>query len=512
MPPDRPGPAGAARHNLSRILLDVQVGAGLGARPALRWAGGELSYAQLAARTGSAAGWLAGQGVRRGDRLLLALPDSPDWIALFLGAMRIGAVCGLASPALSPARLHEAARRLGAGAVLAEGARLAARARPLSPAAAHEAIARGVDDPGPATVRADEPAYLLLTSGSSGPPKWAVHRAGDIAACIATYGRRVLRLRPGDVTWSVAALPTSYGLGNSCYFALGAGACAALADADRSPAACAAACTGLGVTALFGVPTSWARLARHVADGRVPRSSFASVRLAVSAGEHLPARVWHAVERATGLRLVNGLGSSEATNLYLSDRPGAPRPGTAGWRVPGYDVRIDGGREGELLVRGPTVMAGYLGDPEMTARALSGGWLRTGDRVRREDDGSHTFLGRMSDRFKAGALWVDPGRVRDALAAQDGVADALALPVRDDQGLQRVGAAVVPRPGGAEGLRERLAAEAQRTLAAHEVPRALLVLAAFPTTASGKVDRAELARLLQEQIEAAAPVGEPAAR
>jgi acyl-coenzyme A synthetase/AMP-(fatty) acid ligase len=247
----------------------------------------------------------------------------------------------------------------------------------------------------------------------------------------------------------------------------------------------------------------------------VPRAAFASVRLAVSAGEHLPAQVWHAVERATGLRLVNGLGSSEATNLYLSDRPCAPRPGTAGWRVAGYDLRIEADgesvREGELLVRGPTVMAGYLGDPETTARALAGGWLHTGDRVRREPDGSHTFLGRMSDRFKAGAFWVDPARVRDALAAQAGVADAVALPVRDGQGLERVGAAVVPRPGAAPGLRERLAAAAERALAPHEVPRALLVLPGLPTTASGKVDRTELVRLLQEEIAAAPVATEPVA-
>lgn len=504
------GPGGSARHNLSWLLLDARLGTDLAGRPALRAGAGEVSYAELARRTWAAAGWLSEEGVRRGDRLLLCLPDSPDWIAVFLGAARIGAVCALASPALAPSRLRDAAGRLEARAVLADGPWDARGARVLSPASAGEAIARGVDDPGPAAVRAHDPAYLLLTSGSSGASRWAVHRAGDIPACIATYGRRVLRLRPGDTTWSVAALPTSYGLGNSCYFPLGAGACAALATADRSPAACGTACAEQGVTALLGVPTWWARLARHVADGRVPRRAFGAVRLAVSAGEHLPAAVWHAVERTTGLRLVNGLGSSEMSNLYLSDRAGAPRAGTAGWPVPGYEVRVDGegagADEGELVVRGPTTMAAYHGDPEATARALDGGWLHTGDLVRRERDGSHTFLGRASDRFKAGAFWVDPGRVRDALAAQEGVGAAIALSIHDGQGLQRVGAAVVPRPGAPRGLRGHLAALAARTLAPHEVPRALIVLPVLPTTASGKVDRTELRRLLEEAV-AGAPAG-----
>ena len=495
----------AARHNLSALLLESAVDEGRAELPALRWTGGEWSYVELERRVGSAGGWLAENGVRRGDVVLVVLTDSPEWVAVFLGAARIGAVCALASPGLPPARLHEAARRLRPTAVVMDGLYPVGRARVLSGAAARAALDGGVHDPGPAAVRADDPAYLLLTSGSTGPSKWALHRAGDIAACIATYGRRVLRLRPGDTTWSVASLPTSYGLGNSCYFPLGAGACAAIAGEDRSAAACAAACAAHGVTALFGVPTSWARLARHVADGRVPREAFASVRLAVSAGEHLPEEVWRSVERALGLRLVNGLGSSEASNLYLSDRPGRPRPGTVGWPVPGYELRLrpagdEDPRVGELLVRGPTVMVGYDSESAIRTGVVQDGWLRTGDVLRREDDGSYTYLRRAGDRFKAGALWVDAARVRDALTGHEEVADAVALPVRDPDGLVRVGAAVVPVPAADAGLRERLIAATARQLAPHEVPRVLLVLTALPTTASGKVDRAELSRRLADEL------------
>jgi 4-hydroxybenzoate adenylyltransferase len=274
---------------------------------------------------------------RQGRSRPLVLPDSPGWVALFLGASRIGRLRAREPPPAA-GRLHEAARRLRPAAVVTDSLYPVGRARALSAASASAALDVGVHDPGPAVVRADDPAYLLLTSGSTEPSKWALHRGGDIAAYIAGHGRRVLRLAVGDTTWSVASLPTSYGLGNSCYFPLGAGACAAIAGDDRSPAACAAACTAHGVTALFGLPTSWARLARHAADGRVPREVFASVRLAVSAGEHLPEEVWRSAERALGLRPVNGLASSEATNLYLSDHTGRPRPGTVAWPVPGYEL------------------------------------------------------------------------------------------------------------------------------------------------------------------------------
>ena len=121
----------------------------------------------------------------------------------------------LASPWLPRARLDDAVRRLAPAAVLSDGPAPSVDVRMLSAASARVALEDGPPDPGPAPVRRDDPAYLLLTSGSTGPPKWALHRFGDIQACLATYGRRVLRLRPDDVTWSVAALPTSYGLGRA---------------------------------------------------------------------------------------------------------------------------------------------------------------------------------------------------------------------------------------------------------------------------------------------------------
>ncbi len=476
--------APALRHNLGLMLAERRA-EDAGDRVALRAGDVEWTYAELARRTRAAAAWWAERGLRRGSTALLVLPDGPEWVAMFLGAQRAGIVCALASPALPAERLRDATARLRPAAILAgdAGAQQARTATDGDAAA-----------PTPAPVRADDIAYLLLTSGSTGPAKWAPHRAGDIAACIATYGRRVLRLRPGDTTWSAAALPTSYGLGNSCYFPLGAGATASLAGADRSPSATADACRQHGANVLLGVPTSWARLARHVAEGRVDGSLFARVRLAVSAGEHLPASVWREVRRTTGLRLVNGLGSSELTNLYLSDRPGNPRPGTVGWPVPGYRVRVASGDEGELLVRGPTLMAG-------DGVTDADGWFHTGDVVRREADGSHTYIRRMGDRFKSGGLWVDAAQVEEALRADRTVTRAVVLPVRDREGLQRVGAMVEVPTGNREMAQRRLETLARRGLRPSEVPRALVVVPALPSTASGKADRAAIRRRLAQELD-----------
>jgi acyl-coenzyme A synthetase/AMP-(fatty) acid ligase len=348
----------------------------------------------------------------------------------------------------------------------------------------------------------------LLTSGSSGPPKWAIHRHSDIPACIATYGRHVLALSPDDVTWSVAPLASSYGLGNTLYFPFGAGASTWVTGAPPSPDEVARACTEGGATALFGVPTFWARVARHVADGRVPASVFADVRLAVSAGEPLPAAVWQQVHDVLGLALVDGLGSSEATNLYVSTRRNRTRADSLGWVVPGYELRVvdpsgqpvADGTPGELLVRGATIMTGYLDAPEATERTLRDSWLHTGDRVVRQPDASYRFVGRVGERFKSGGLWVDPVQIEAVLSGHPGVAEVAVTSVPDVAEIRRVAAVVVARDRFEPGqLRRELDELSASLLAAHEIPREYRFVAQLPTAASGKVRRGELQRLVESQ-------------
>lgn len=483
----RPRPAG--RRNLSEFLLDDVLGR-FGARPAIRTPGGPVTYEELADRVGAAAGALRAAGVAQGDTVALVQRDGVPWISAFLGAVRIGAVVAPVSTALPADRRDDAITRAGASHVVD---------RTLEPA----------PDPGPADTRASDPCYMLLTSGSTGPAKWAVHRHGDIPACIATYGRRVIRLRPDDVTYSVASLATSYGLGNALYFPLGAGASAWIDGEAPTPQGLARACRGGGVTAVFGVPTFWARLARHVDEGRVDRRDFAGVRLAVSAGEPLPVAVWEHVRSSLSLALVDGLGSSEATNLYLSASPSHPRPGSVGWPVPGYDVRlcdaagsdVAPGDVGEIVVRGPTLMSGYLGDAAAGARSLQDGWLHTGDLARYVPGHGCVLVGRAGDRFKVGASWVDPAGVAATLLHDAEVAEAAVVGVGDAEGIRRVVAVVAlndgPDPAGAPG---RIVTRSRQHLAAHEVPRIVAVVPALPTTPTGKIRRSDVEDLARTAL------------
>jgi acyl-coenzyme A synthetase/AMP-(fatty) acid ligase len=483
-------PPGA--QNLAWVLVDGAPAASDDLR-AIVWDSGAWTLADLRREVRGASAVLAARGVGRGDVVLLRAPDSPQWIATFLGAVRIGAVVPLAGMGIAGDRLIDVARRVAPALIISDGPRLIDGVDQLP----IEKLAVGAPaaDPGLCPVSRDDPCYMLLTSGSTGPPKWAVHRHRDIPGCISTYGRRILKLRPGDLVWSVAALPTSYGLGKSLYFPIGMGAAAWIESQGRDPERLEIACRDFGVNVIAGVPTWWARLARHVREGRVDGAAFAGVRLAVAAGELLDPRVWEAVEETTGMRIVNSLGSSEATNLYTSDVVGQPAPGRTGWVVPGYQLRIapvEGAPDGagELLVRGPTIMSGYHGNPGATAAALKGGWLHTGDLVESDDEGGIRILGRVGDRIKVGAIWVDPGRVRDVLMGDPAVVDAFCMPVVDDDGVTRLVGAVAARTTGPD-TRERLH-ERLGTLAPAERPRVLLIDTDLPVTASGKVDRTEL--------------------
>ncbi len=497
------------RGNLAEILLDAQR-ARSADRPAVRTPTGIHTYEDLARQTGAIAGELATSDRLAGLKVALVLPDSPLWIATFLALVRLGATVALASPSTPYDRLRAAVDRLDPQLVCTDIEEL--WSLPGRRLGSHELswmAGSSTADPGPAPTRPNDPCYLLLTSGSTGPPKWAIHRHSDIPACIATYGRHILRLHTDDVTWSVASLSTSYGLGNAFYFPLGAGASSWITGQPPSPREAARACTDGGATVLFGVPTFWARLARHAVEERVDASAFREVRLAVSAGEPLPGPLWRRVRAALGLELVDGLGSSEATNLYLSNRPGHARPDSLGWVVPGFEVRVvdrvgdrvDDEVSGELEIRGATVMSGYLNAPDATAGALRDGWLRTGDLVARQPDATFRFVGRVGERLKISGFWVDPAQIERVLMSHPSVAEVAVSCAPDDTGVARLVAVIVARNGDRSGLRRELNELAHAKLSRHEIPRHIRFVSQLPTAPSGKVRRGEVQALAAAAME-----------
>jgi acyl-coenzyme A synthetase/AMP-(fatty) acid ligase len=248
-------------------------------------------------------------------------------------------------------------------------------------------------------------------------------------------------------------------------------------------------------TLFFGVPTFYAALL--AAD--LPADSFASVRLAASAGEPLPAELYKRFTTRFGVDIIDGIGSTEALHIFLSNYPGEVRPGTTGRAVPGYELRlvddadapVPPGTPGHLHVRGGSLATGYWCRTDTTRAAFTGEWMRTGDTYVVDAEGYYTCLGRSNDMIKAGGIWVSPGEVEACLLRQPGVAQAAVVAVPDADGLDKPVACVVPAPGAVLDPDELIAA-CREALAAFKRPRHILIVDSLPVTATGKVRRFEV--------------------
>ena len=494
------------RFNAAEYLVDRNAGNG---RTAVVTGRRELGYAELAEQVHRVAAGLRALGVRPEERVVFCMADDVELVTGILGAMYLGAVAVpvstmLTAPELAKLLVDARARVLCVSTEFAPVVRAAVELAPevttvvLDGPAAFDATvavhqwevltsAGSVD--GPYQTWPDSPALWLYTSGTTGQPKAAMHRHENIRAVVERYGQGVLGIGPDDRCLSVAKLFFAYGLGNSLFFPFGAGATALLERSVPSPALMAARAAADGATLLFGVPTFYAAmLASDVAD-----DSFSSVRQGVSAGEALPAVLFERFRSRFGVEILDGIGSTEALHIFLSNRPGSAVAGTSGVAVPGYDVEIrdENGQSadtGDLYVHGPSIATGYWCRNETSREVFQGRWLRTGDTYRRNADGTYTYLGRSNDMLKAGGIWVSPFEVESRLLAHPDVAEVAVVAALDSAGLAKPVACVVPVAGGKVD-EDALIGWCREELASFKRPRAVVEVAALPKTATGKIRR-----------------------
>ncbi len=502
---DRP-----AREHPSRVAI-------VGEPAAVTYA--ELS--QLVNRVGNA---LRGSKHQPGERVLIILPDSAEFIASFFGATRIGAVAVPVNPMARWADYAYFLADSGARIAIVHSAALAeflpaVQGTPLervvlvgTPPSAPDAFARveflnwtawtqsaSIELPLHVTAASDT-AFFLYTSGSGGQPKAAVHQHKDMLITCRGFAAGVLGLRPDDRTLSVSKLFFAYGLGNGMYFPFSVGASTVL-NPDRPKADRVIDLVAQHKpTVFFAVPTFYAALLREVDRGVA--ADFASVRLAVSAGEMLPPKIFEQFRDKFGLEILDGIGSTEMLHMFCSSRPGQARPGSCGVEVPGYEARIvdDAGQPvlsgeiGNLWVKGESAFAGYWNKPELTARTKRGEWVVTGDKFFRDADGYYHYCGRADDMMKVAGMWVSPGEVENVLLGHPEVAEAAVVGASDSWGLTRVVAYVVLR-GGGEGsaeLAEEIREFARARLAGYKCPQEVRFQAELPKTATGKIQRFRL--------------------
>jgi len=494
-----------------------------------------VRYDELAEATNRVGNALLAAGVHRGDRVLVALPDSLEFVAAFFGAAKIGAVAVPVNPStrqpeyayyladavpclavvhaetlaefLPAAELHPPERLVvvagdsGAGH---PGLRRRVEGAPAGRMPCHTLdwdawLASASSDLAPAETAGADPAFFLYTSGSSGTPKAAVHQHKDMLVTSRSYAQGVLGLKPDDRAFSVSKLFFAYGLGNAMYFPFSVGAAALLYPGRPRPRAVAELLARHRPTVFFAVPTFYAALLRAVEEGL--SADFSSVRLAVSAGEALPGEIFLRFRDRLGIEILDGIGSTEMLHMFLSNRPGEARPGTCGVEVPHVAAEIvdDRGQPvseneiGNLWVRGQSAFAGYWNKPELTSETCREGWVVTGDKFFRDRDGYYHYCGRVDDMMKVAGMWVAPGEVENSLLAHPSVAEA-AVVGKESSGLIRPVAYVVLRPGfaPAQALAGDLREFVRGRLASYKVPREIVFLDELPKTATGKIQRYRL--------------------
>jgi benzoate-CoA ligase len=310
---------------------------------------------------------------------------------------------------------------------------------------------------------------------------------------------------PEDRCLSVAKLFFAYGIGNSMFFPLSVGATALLEPGRPTPSLFAERAAKDQATLLFGTPSFWAPMV--VSD--VPAEAFSSVRQGASAGEALPAKIYHAVNELYGIEVLDGIGSTELLHIFISNRPGQVHPGSSGTPVPGYDVELRDergviieatGKPGELFVRGESAAIGYWCRADASRSVFLGDWVRTGDTYVRNADATFTCLGRLGDMLKAGGIWVTPSEVEDRLLDHPDVAEVVVVGVPDSDELDKPVACVVAVPGHRIDADE-LIQWCRDGLATFKRPRAVVELTELPKTATGKVRRNVLREIALSELQ-----------
>jgi benzoate-CoA ligase family protein len=529
VPPDNPGAREIGftipqRYNASRILFD-NLRHGRGERLALTGPAGTRSYNELCADASRWGHGFQSLGLKRGDRVLMFLDDTPAYPAAFFGAVRAGFVPLLINTLTPPDLLQFYLSDSGATVAVADAefcARFDAVAckdtalrtlivvggtagdhATLEIITAERWLPDFSGDLAEADTDRNEMAFWMYSSGSTGRPKGIVHLQHDMAYSEAAFARNVLKLTQDDICFSVPKIFFAYGFGNSITFPFSVGAATLLLPGQPRPASIFAAIERFRPSVFFGLPTLYTALTK--AEG-ASATDFSSLRMALSAAEVLSAEVFNGWKKLTKLEIIEGLGSTEVLHIYLSNRPDNKKLGAAGLRVPGYEVtlRASDGRdvgddeEGILWVRGDSATPLYWNRPDKTAETVrEAGWIYTGDRFVRDSDGFHFFRGRADDLVKISGQWVYPLEVELCLAEHPDVRECAVFAAELPDRRMTLKAVVVMN---ARTFDEREATKTlqdfvKAKLLPYKYPREIKFIDELPKTGTGKIDRQAVMRI-----------------
>ena len=519
------------RLNAATILVDSHLAAGRASKAAILCGDRVITYRDLSEQVSRFGNSLLQRDIRFEERVMLLLPDSPEFAFAFFGAMKAGAVAVPLNTNLKPADyeyfLNDSRARvlvIDAGLVgLLDGVQAkylthifvsrpqpagglpdGPLAVPMPTAAEVVSLQRVLDEASPelqaADTSKDDMAFWLYSSGTTGRPKGAIHLHHDMIVAADLYAQATLRLKEEDTSFSVAKLFFAYGLGNGLYFPLRVGATTVMLPGRPTPEAVFATLDQHQPSVFYSVPTSYLALL-HEAD-KAGRKSLGRVRVCVSAGEPLPKHLYETWLERFGVEIVDGIGSTEILHIYISNRPGQVVAGSTGQVVPGFEAKIvdEHGQTlpprhvGTLFVKGDSIANGYWNKHEETKNTFHGHWINTHDKFLVDEDGFFWYAGRTDDMFKVSGQAVWPTDVEGVLLQHPAVLESGVVGGTDPEGLVKPVAFVVLKDGraGTPELTRELQNFVKSHTAAYKYPRAVVYVDSLPKTATGKIQRFKL--------------------
>jgi 4-hydroxybenzoate-CoA ligase len=501
--------------NAATYFIDRHLDKGRSDKIAFIDAKGEYSYCDLARRVNQIGNALKNAGVRQESRVAMIVQDTIDFPAIFWGAIKAGVVPVSINTLLTTEHYRYILNDCRAQ-ILFVSQPVYATVEPLLKKIGNleQVVILGKhNDSGlqaflgdalttltaTQTTR-DDACFWLYSSGSTGNPKGVIHRHANLYWTARLYGHEVLGIHESDVVYSAAKLFFAYGLGNGMSFPLDVGATAVLLADRPTPGAVMKILRQYQPTIFCGVPTLYAAILANPENNRETGSR--RLRRCVSAGEALPEEIGREFETRFGAEILDGVGSTEMLQTYLSNRSGDNQYGCSGVAVPGYDLRLvdENGNQvaygeiGELMVKAPSACDGYHNQREKNHNTFIGPWAYSGDKYFQNGRGYYVYCGRADDMFKSGGNWVSPFEVESTLIAHAKVLEAAVVPHKDDHGNVKPKAFVVLQDGveQTDSLVEDLKNHAKETIEVWKYPRWIEFCNELPRTATGKMQRYKL--------------------